>query len=472
VSNASSTSDVSSVLPDVTVAGIFESVAVIDGFDHWLFSTRGTVDGTSDMPMTSGLNKKHPGMIDGQTRTPLVVVNDRERALNLRNFDGKTVSAPESTELNTTSGYSPEESAFTVWESLSRDLAPQYANTFVPVEAGLIYLTRWFVSGDSLGDQPAMRLRTGYPDAGAIGEATSELLAASGVPSGLGSIHRTYFYAHNKGLMAFGFDVEHSSEPGSVLDATLSRIEVASFKRDSLTGEMVRFYEGGRAGEDFKVLSANDVPPADGRREFSQDWTLHADGVDAPMASVTPGALKTEVLVAEGTSLLTWTGPEMITVPSDKLVVMDVWLSSPDGALEEGDLQTRLSLTNTGSGRIESFTFDPRAGNPAIGDEASTSAIPVGSQSRRYTVILDPQTVGADAVEVLPMIELLASTAGESMAGDDLLVDPVDARHFDEGNAPTTETKVSGGRMQIDAVVITTYDLPAEFREEGPIGPQ
>jgi hypothetical protein len=192
------------------------------------------------------------------------------------------------------------------------------------------------------------------------------------------------------------------------------------------------------------------------------------------MVSVTPGALKTDVLVTDGTSLLTWTGPELITVPSDKLIVMDVWMSSPDGAMEGGDLQTRVSLTNTGNGRVESFTFDPRTGESVSGDEASTSAIPVGSQSRRYTVILDPQTVGAGEVEVLPMIELLASTAGTPVGGDDLSVDPKDARHFEEGNAPTVgeETNVSGGRMQIDAVVITTYDLPEEFREEGPIGPQ
>src|SRR5690606_31512972 len=100
-----------------------------------------------------------------------------------------------------------------------------------------------------------------------------------------------------------------------------------------------------------------------------------------------------------GATLLSWTGPELISVPADKLVIMDVWISSPDGSADAlSNLDARLTLSSASNGRAESFTFSANnAERPSV-DGPVRSSIPVGPQSRRYTVIMDPQAVGQEAI--------------------------------------------------------------------------
>lgn len=280
---------------------------------------------------------------------------------------------------------------------------------------------------------------------------------------------------------------------------TLSKIEVYSATRADLGTGTVLFNQG--VPGPLTLAAGESQPPSDGYAGFNLQWWDSRDdggaGIRSTFSPAENGVTGSSsspltMTIAAGSSLTvpTWdtrdfaastalstdgigSNAEVVTVDNDVLVAVDFWLSSttpgtllPGRADANGTSAARVGFQTDiwgGTGSGEGVTDDPdmpgavnfwrqgrsslfhfSAANIEEYDTAylmpATYALQTGA--RRVTVFFEPQAIddadGVNALSIRPIVQAYA--------------------------APGTTSGVANtiaGNIQIQRVVVTTYDLPA-----------
>lgn len=283
---------------------------------------------------------------------------------------------------------------------------------------------------------------------------------------------------------------------------TLSQIEVYSTTRDQLSGEQVVFNQGVLS---FSTAAGEPAPPATGYAQFNLDWwDSRAEG-NAAQVVMTP-ANEDTIGVGSTNSPLTigfnaggqfalgnWdtrdyaagtffsadgqgVGDEVVDIDNDRLIAIDVWLSSPQGStpnnlvpgvIENGESAIRLGFTTEiwgGTGPSSEFGEDDPAmpgtnnvwrqgrsglfhfsGTNRTGQYDTAYVMPptyaLGTAARKITAFYEPQCIddldGIDSLSLRPVIQAYVIPSVASGSG-----------------VPSINSTI-----QIQRVVISTYDL-------------
>lgn len=150
----------------------------------------------------------------------------------------------------------------------------------VPITEGNAYMAQWYITGTAtpgnVDNQPGVRFRMGDSAYWGIGQSTDEYLdKTSSSFDNVERAHRTYFYAHGDGDMAFYFDIVDISSNNDGIEWSLDRLEVFSFDPADLTGETLVANEGGTG---FSTL-AGQTPPAAAPTPFTIEAAFGDGGV-------------------------------------------------------------------------------------------------------------------------------------------------------------------------------------------------
>lgn len=383
------------------------------------------------------------------------------------------------------------------YQSYRVDLPSTYGNSIPPeqVTAGTAYLTRWYVQ--SLDATPAnmrpdYRFRSGDTGVNGIGNLSDELLdnSASGLGDTDSKVHRSYFYAHvdgsgygegfNDRAINLNFDVldlfTGALNAGSALQ--LDKVEVASFDPADLGDGTLLVNQGGIAGTDFTLAAGQMAPPA-GAVDFGAEWwsqdvnvdfgipgrpvSFVPDGVELPGTPVPAGtkALQINYGAEAVDTVAKWTTiPAALTdVPNGNLVVMDVWLSSTDGATANNLLsETRISLLSTDAGRGALFSFRADNNTTDNGEENGMLApapLALETGAKMYRVMMEPQSILGTAT-IVPAIEAILYDAIELPVAWDAWP-PVGTGVWFGG--------LGAGNLTVNAVAIKAVPLPSEIMD-------
>ncbi len=392
----------------------------------------------------------------------------------------------------------PQFVGFLSWR---RDLS---IKTTINTTAGRIYMARWTMSDDSVTTAanapqvPQVRFR--------LGESTDY---GSGVAydgfsyNGANSIaldngtrtHRSYYYAHANGEIGFGYDMADyfngaSANIGLIYPnghrdygLSLHSVEVFSFDRADLTDEQVEFNQG-ESSATITLAGGQPTPPGGAVNYDATAWegplrVFQESGTTRPI-TMTNGGDVLSIDLSQGDSAVTaqWdtykyaaspliiaggldNGTEIVSaVPNDRLIIMDTWLSSPDAAVSSNTLPVvRIGLTTDVWGESGStapqilqgrFSFFQFRGSNYINEHVGVQVpadIALETGARRYSVIMEPQIQNFNTIDVRPQI--------------DITTYPLFART--DFTATNLNTAFDEGQLDINRVVISTYQLPADF---------
>lgn len=376
---------------------------------------------------------------------------------------------------------------FGTWQSGN---AFQNSTAFVNVTADNFYLLRWDMTSPTTTAQTTLRevvrFRAGAADTSTVGSMTDELNRGLNNFEG-DRVHRSYFYAHEDGKLYTYLDALDFGITDIGSDFTLNSVEVFRFSRadlEALGGETVVFNQGAASF----ATSDGSTPPATGQVGFDLATTWEgsdfgtffpaiaaarpidfsaatADALTITAATV-PANTAHEFARWETTGTVTASTSEAVSATNGELVVMDVWLRSPDAATADNDLPSmRIGMNafdvyngtdagggNVTQGRTVTFNFDAhnKTGlTDALGNP-NDPLLALGTSSRRYTVAIEPQiTSVAQAAGADPMELRLVAPAMTMFDGicDDLFgITPED-----------------NGTVITDRVVVTKFPVPASF---------
>jgi hypothetical protein len=374
-------------------------------------------------------------------------------------------------------------------------LAPEFAfvqsgdynnnNTaFIAATAGNFYMYRWTVSNARtqaavLGEVTNIRFRSGAPDDRTNGNALDEFDTGTNSIAGNRSV-RSYFYATGNGNIIGGLDVVDVASDDIGTDITLSQLEVFRFSRTDLEalGGTVVFNQGAPT---FTTGDGTTPPAGSSTFDLTNTWVAGqlnpnagAAGSVRPIQTTGSGA---NVLVLDATATNAaannfgdWSsnaGQSVdfindFAVSNGQLAVLDVWMKSPDASTPNNVLPSaRIQIQGNrfyngadqgvpnSQGRSASLNFATDNSTPAnaVGDP-NPSLLALGLTSKRYTAAFEPQLVSGETE--LEGFVLVGMTAFDCFPD------------FDENGSPDIQDGDQNGTFQIERVVVTVYDLPAD----------
>ncbi|MBX3727809.1 MAG: hypothetical protein KF858_01380 [Candidatus Sumerlaeia bacterium] len=400
---------------------------------------------------------------------------------------------------------------FASWQSIRRDILP--ARTTVPVEPDRVYVIRWTVSvqehtQSALAPQvPDVRFRVGDPTNMGHGQAM-DILSAPGANAIVGPglhVHRSYYYAppgtppgSEIGFAIDLFDFFQDTGGGFYTEGAqdyglnLHRIDVLSFPRSELEGARIELNHGAQ------ILSTADEsnPPSDPQPftpfnlaagQTEGDWEFRVGTFIAnhstnrnPTATFAPDLLTMGLVPGNHNVIADWdtrghvlrqhpqfapdhTAREIVNaVPNDRLLALDIWLSSPEAATSNNHLPVlRVGLRTDIYGETGLLQFNPprqimqgrvafrefRAWNRTDAEDLFQhvgSPLALAAQARRYTAILEPQVRAGGTIDVRPFVQFWSFPIN-------LTAEPGSFR----------DDRSDAGTVRIHRVVVTSYDLPS-----------
>jgi hypothetical protein len=371
-------------------------------------------------------------------------------------------------------------------------------------------MVRWTLSGDAttveadskgLGE---LRFRVGEPTSLGIGQTYDSLspAGANGIVGNTNQQHRTYFYAMADGEIGFNWDVfnlyDTSGSVGPAAKAslfTLDKVEVFSIDPADLSGATVEVNHGAVAPLNVAADGLTVEPTNVGRVDFSQDTDGPATGdtdgdwvagdftflVDRLTVSITSSQMSFAMTAGNGSFLGTldtygalyndpdypaaWPATTSIlsSVDNSKLIRLDVWMSSPDGATVDNLLPVGRIGIQTGAwgetadisaapftlqGRASYHVFEGHNRDRLDVGASVPAVLDLQTAPRQYTVFMEPmvRVSGASTVDVHPTIDFYAFAANTT-AGDP---------------NPDSNEANRAGTVNVHRVVMTTYDSPAD----------
>jgi hypothetical protein len=381
------------------------------------------------------------------------------------------------------------------FQSYRVDLPSTYGNSIPPdqVVAGTAYMARFYIASTDATTairRPNNRFRIGDTGVNGIGNLSDELLDNS--PSQLGDnesrIHRAYFYALADGTgygegfndRAINLNYDQLDLFSDILNddssTQLDKVEVLSFDPADLGEGTVLMNQGGVVGTDFTLASGQPAPP-DGQGDFGEEWwsqdvnlafgvtgrpvSFVPDGVELPGTPVPAGTKSLQINyggeLVDDVAKWTTVAAALTDIGNDSLLVMDVWLSSTDGATADNTLaQTRISLLSTDAGRGALFSFNAdniASDNTEENGLLAPTPLALETGAKMYRVIIEPQSVTGTGTFV-PAIEAILYDSIEW--ADDFGVWPPVGNGVWLGGT-------GAGNLTVDRVVVTSYPVPAEF---------
>lgn len=331
------------------------------------------------------------------------------------------------------------------WESANPAADEGFATT-----AGNIYVARYSVSTASADATalPTVRFRVGQNSLSGAGVASTEILETSPnhITSSTTEPFRAYYYAHADDTAMVTMDALDLS-PTYSIDITLNYVDVLTFNRESLQNGVVAFNQGSSA---VTVASGQLGPPAG------------ETGFDTALWDTTNGGNLLNITTTEATDKLTFTGngngqgrwnhltwetktnnapaSAVEDVAAGKLVVLDAWLSAATAKTNYPGVRLMLSspVNSTEMDDLQQLAsyFEFNGGTDA------GNLLSLESASKRYTAILESQLLDENAVMDVQVL--------------------IYALFYDVSVSGSNFVNNASGTINVDRVVVTTYDAPSD----------
>ena len=377
----------------------------------------------------------------------------------------------------------------------------------VAATVGDVLLVRWYLndSGTTTLDQATRQvpfeLRVGNNEDQYGAGLTSSIFTPNGKNKLVGSTeYRQYVYAHASTDYYFQVAVTDDGVRDGVNDLilTLDRIDVARFDRADLTGEAVVFNQGAPtltlASGPLGVAAPAGSIPFDTANVWRNGNGLNGFGTrvsynPASNASLPATATRLQITIAAGSTVGNndfalygggWdtvgtlistraTGNEVISMDNDKIYFFDFWLSTPVASATVPEVRVGFTTgqvgrtvgtaatasTNVNQGRQAFlYVFTDNAPTTRLAGTNGGTALALETGSKRFTVVYEAQ-VDPAAVVVNP---------GRTTPG-------LDVRPAIEtfGFPPVVGSRQwnYAGTINIDRVVVTSYDAPSDVATAG-----
>lgn len=394
-----------------------------------------------------------------------------------------TLASPRVT-ADTPEGYGPQ---FGAWASSRRDIE---AGIKLPVTKGRAYMARWHVIGSNVPSPHVadVRFRIGETTTLGIGQQSSHLSinSANQIVGSTPMEHRSYFYAHDDGEIFFFFDVWDAYTAANTTELpnghsnytmALDRIDVLSFDPADLGSGTILLNHGGEVS-----LAEGEVAPPPGATGFDADsvWGYREfEFAGAENRAVSPASSAEELSITltpgDGSALATWDTlvhllnsnadptmrEEIITgVENDKLVRVDIWMSSPQGNSENNNLPSvRFGIQTDAwgpSGSLSPIIYQGRsefhtwhAWNRTVLDigQDVPPVMALQTGNRRFTMFFEPniRAAGADAIDFRPVWQVYSF--------------PI-IRASDISDPQINPDPFMQGTVRLRRIVVTVYDRP------------
>jgi hypothetical protein len=265
---------------------------------------------------------------------------------------------------------------------------------------------------------------------------------------------------------------------------TLEKVEVFRFLRASLTDEQILYNQGGIDGVNFTLAGGEASVPLTGIADYDLTAWSGSNRVSQESTTIRPitmtgGAKVLSMSIGQGDSsaLATWdtyqyavdgsifpggqgNAAEVVpNVPNNRLLFVDAWLSSPQGATPDNLLPVvRVGLQTDIWG--ESGSISPqilqgrfvyrqwRASNHTLEDVGVPvpAVLALETNARRYTAIMEPQVHNFDTISVRPTVEMFSYPY-------------ISRAQFPDVN---TNDGFDEGQIDIHHVTVSSYELPAD----------
>jgi hypothetical protein len=509
--NVITTNDTSVATGDTLIASdILTPIACFQDFAQWHAITFEGLPDVSTVPFTFPSVTSNVSASTANGTTTYVDQYTIDRTISTTPSATLTISNALGT--GNTTGYAPH---YWAWHSFRRDF--DALNSSVDVTKGNLYMVRWTISGDATTTQsnsiqlPQLRFRVGEASTNGVGQTDDTVVTrgANNITTNATQQQRTYFFAHDDAEIGFFWDVFNfwdtngtaSTPTADQSQYSLSQLEVFCLNPNDLSSEVMVLNNGASS----VTLSTSDgittTPPTDSYAAFDVDTDGPLTGDPAgdwwgrvnnfagtrASASVDGSSLRFDVAAGNGHFLGQWDTymhvgnqpdfgaaypanawpniTEIISgVPNSRIIRLDVWMRSPNGASANNDLPiTRIGLNTdvwgeSGDKSAVPFTLQGRAcyhafdasnrTRPDVGDLVP-AAMALETASRQYTMFMEPniKATGATTIDCFPTVDCYA------FASNTLAADP----------NPITNEATREGAIIIDRVVVRTYALPSNI---------
>lgn len=484
---------------------IYTPKGCTDDFAGWLKTTLTQIQdltavptGTTALPFDFYQAGTAPGMTPATTTTAAGFGNVEAIVGAADTVSISTDATPAGT--NQPAGYAPQ---FGSWGSWRRDADggsdPIDIDTTVAVTKDNLYLVRWSASGatGTAVQMPQVRFRAGEPTNFGIGQTSDELIqnGANAIVNGA-AVQNSWFYAHDDGTMGMMVDVFdfYAASIGTTIypqghsdyALTVDKVEVFETTVDQLQNPAVVVNEGVAT---MSLASGEADAPA-GATAF--DAAVWADSVISLSAPSSPrfstaidgnGYLTITTTASASNGIAGWdtlnyllnssgtagvpdlTDEEIVTgVTNDQVVILQVWMSSPEGAVANNNLPTvRFGFQTdawgeTGSagspivsqGRTMFHTFE--AWNQSgldVGDTVGSAEMALASGAKAYTAVFSPNVRAGSTIDLRPVVQAYSYPIFSDAVGD----------------SNTNPAPRMAGTVEIQRVVLTV----ADFQDPSPV---